>query len=102
MIRVGFALLTLFGGFGLALYLAGWLLIREETESEAIASSLIKRVDGAAGWIGVGLVGLAILIFLDGTGILPGDLAGALVLGVIGVLLYRGELGSGSNPEPIR
>lgn len=100
LIRVGFIFLAFFGGFGLALYLAGWLLIRDETESEAIASRLIQRVDGAAGWIGVGLVGLAVLIFLDGTGVIPGDLAGALVLGVIGVLLYRGELGSGSMPGP--
>ena len=100
LIRVGFVVLAFFGGFGLALYLAGWLLIRDETETEPIASSLVKRVDGAAGWVGVGLVGLAVLIFLDGTGILPGDLAGALVLGVIGVLLYRGELGSGSKPSP--
>ena len=93
LVRLGFVVLTFFGGLGIAMYLAAWLLMRDEYESESIASRLVGRIDGAAGWVGVSLVGLAALIFLDTTGVLSGDLAAALVLAVIGVLLYRGELG---------
>lgn len=103
LVRLGFVVLTFFGGLGIALYLAAWLLMRDEHETESIASRLVGRIDGAAGWVGVSLVGLAALIFLDTTGVLSGDLAAALVLAVIGVLLYRGELGgrtTGTAQEP--
>lgn len=104
LVRIGFVVLTFFGGLGIALYLAAWLLMRDEHETESIASRLVGRIDGAAGWVGVSLVGLAALIFLDTTGVLSGDLAAALVLAVIGVLLYRGELGgqsTGTAREPL-
>ena len=92
LIRVAFVVLAFTAGIGLVLYAAGWLLIPDENDSEPIASGLVERIDGTAGWIGVALIGLASLIVLDRFDIFRGDLAAALVLGVIGVLLYRGDL----------
>ncbi len=42
IIRLAFVVLTIFGGAGVALYLAGLLLIPEEGSVQSIASSLIE------------------------------------------------------------
>ena len=44
IVRVVLAVLTLVGGAGVPLYLAGWLLIPEEGASQSIASDLIQSV----------------------------------------------------------
>lgn len=43
LVRLVLAILTLFGGTGIILYLAGWLLIPEEGESTSIAEGLINQ-----------------------------------------------------------
>ena len=44
IIRLAFVVLTVFGGAGVALYLAGLLLIPEEGSVQSIASSLIESL----------------------------------------------------------
>lgn len=100
LIRLAFILTTLFGGLGFALYGIAWLAVRDETETEPIATRLIRRIDGSTGWIGVALIGIAVLIVIDQIGFVRGDIAAAIVLGVLGVLLYRGELDFGSSRKP--
>jgi phage shock protein C len=39
LIRLGFALLTLFGGLGALLYLCAWIVVPDETDSVSIAES---------------------------------------------------------------
>jgi phage shock protein C len=39
LIRLGFALLTLFGGLGALLYLCAWIVVTDETDSFSIAES---------------------------------------------------------------
>lgn len=41
VVRIGFAVLTVMGGAGIPLYLAGLLLIPEEGHDESIASDLL-------------------------------------------------------------
>jgi phage shock protein C len=41
LVRVGFAVLTLIGGLGIPLYLAGLLLMPEEGTGESIVASLL-------------------------------------------------------------
>jgi phage shock protein PspC (stress-responsive transcriptional regulator)/predicted membrane protein len=100
LIRLAFVVSAIFGGFGFALYAIAWLAVRDETESEPIATRLIRRIDGSTGWIGVALIGVAVLIVIDQIGFVRGDIAAAIVLGVVGVLLYRGELDFSSKPKP--
>ena len=100
VIRLAFVVSAIFGGFGFALYAIAWLAVRDETESEPIATRLIRRIDGSTGWIGVALIGVAVLIVIDQIGFVRGDIAAAIVLGVVGVLLYRGELDFSSKPKP--
>jgi phage shock protein PspC (stress-responsive transcriptional regulator) len=44
MVRIAFVVLTLFGGAGIPLYLAGLLLIPEDGTDQSIAASLIESL----------------------------------------------------------
>ena len=44
IVRIAFVVLTIFGGAGIPLYLAGLLLIPEEGSDQSIASSLIESL----------------------------------------------------------
>jgi len=43
LIRLAFALLTVFGGLGVLLYLGAWLVIPDETDGASIAESMINK-----------------------------------------------------------
>jgi len=92
LVRVVFAILILGGGTGLALYAAGWFLIRSEDEPEAPAERLFSGATNARSWIGIGLVFIAILVLLDNFTFLSGGVVWAIGLLVVGVLLYTGDL----------
>ncbi|MEX2280821.1 MAG: LiaF domain-containing protein [Acidimicrobiia bacterium] len=96
VVRVAFVVLAFGGGLGIALYIAGWLLIPKDDETEPIARGLLGRVQDGSGWLGVALVGIGVLIAASSVDFIRGDLAVAVFLGVIGVMLYRGELGTAS------
>lgn len=97
LIRVLFVVLTIGGGFGIALYLAGWLLIPEEGSDQPIIRGIGS---GAASWVGIALIAIAVLVLVDSIGFVRGDLMFAAVLIVAGVLLYRGEFGGSSGKSP--
>ena len=98
IVRVVFALLCFAGGLGVLLYAAGWLLIPREGETDAIVQGWLGTGQ-ARRWVGVILVGLAVIILGSETGIIRGDLAFAVVLIGIGVMLYRGDLSRGDRQE---
>lgn len=98
LVRVVFIALTLSGGVGILLYVAGWVLIPAEGDTRAAAGQFLDRIEGPRAWVGVGLMALAAIIVADSTRLLDGDLVAAGVLILIGVLLYRGDIGS-SNPK---
>jgi len=93
LIRAAFVILAFAGGFGVALYAAGWLLIPEEHANEPLATSLAGRVKGIGGWIGIALIVVAALIITDSVWFLRGDVVIAAILIAVGVLLFRGEIG---------
>ncbi len=45
-IRLGFVVLVVFGGGGVVLYAAGWLLIPDEAAEVSLAENLVRRL----GW----------------------------------------------------
>lgn len=45
LFRIGFVVITLMGGSGLLLYLAGWLLIPEEDEEESVGQRWVHDTD---------------------------------------------------------
>jgi phage shock protein C len=42
LVRIGFAVLTFFGGLGILLYLAAWVILPEETEDTSIAEQWVN------------------------------------------------------------
>jgi phage shock protein PspC (stress-responsive transcriptional regulator) len=85
--RVLVVVLAFFGGAGLVLYLAGWLLIPEEGQPESEAQRL-ARGGGVSTGAAVALVLLALFalgaVFDDGRGLLP-----LVVVGVLAYLVLR-------------
>jgi phage shock protein PspC (stress-responsive transcriptional regulator) len=92
LLRIVFVALTIAGGLGLALYAAGWFLIRAENEAETPAERLFSGASGSRSWIGIGLILIAALILLDNFTFLSGGMVWAVALLVVGVLLYTGDL----------
>jgi len=104
VVRAGFVGLTLLGGFGLALYGAGWLLIPGEGETESVAARLLSDLTSTRAWVGIGLIALAAMVLVDNFTFLDGGVLIAVGLLVFGVLLYTGHVpGEGSttsSPAP--
>lgn len=92
LLRVGFILLTVFGGVGVALYLWGWLLLPAADGRVALERAL-RGLDGAA----VTLLVLTALVTLgslvpEGGGGIPPAFTAILVVGGVWWLLHRGSL----------
>ena len=92
LLRIVFVALIFAGGLGLALYAAGWFLIRAEDEVETPAQRVFSGASGSRSWIGIGLIFIAALILLDNFTFLSGGMVWAVGLLVVGVLLYTGDL----------
>ena len=43
LVRLGFVVLTVFGGFGILLYLGAWLVIPVETEGTSVAEDFVNK-----------------------------------------------------------
>jgi phage shock protein PspC (stress-responsive transcriptional regulator) len=92
LLRIVFVALVFAGGLGLALYGAGWFLIRSEDEADTPAERLFSGASTSRAWIGLGLILLAALILLDNFTFLSTGMIWAVGLLVVGVLLYTGDL----------
>jgi phage shock protein PspC (stress-responsive transcriptional regulator) len=46
LVRIAFAVLTFVGGAGIPLYLAGWLLIPDESNGQSIAGGIAADLRG--------------------------------------------------------
>ena len=89
--RVVLAVLAVFGGAGLVLYLAAWLMLPEDNGRPPGIDRLLRRPSGdrrSAGTVVVGIIAACLLVAI----IADGDdhvLATLLVLGGIGYLVVR-------------
>jgi phage shock protein PspC (stress-responsive transcriptional regulator) len=92
LIRLAFVVSSFFGGLGILLYLAGWLLIPAEGSDESIAERWLSDLGPGRSWIGAALIALAAIWLLTSLDIARSGLAWAIALLVLGVLLYRGEI----------
>lgn len=100
--RLVFIFFTGFGGFGLLAYVAAWLLIRREDEADSIAERLWQRLRTGQNWLGALLVFIAALIVIASFDFLRPGLVFAVGLLILGVLLYRENIGGPADPGPAR
>jgi hypothetical protein len=92
LVRALFILTAFAGGAGVALYAAGWFLIRSQDEAESAAERVFGGATSSRSWIGIGLVFLAALILLDNFTFLDSGVVWAVGLLIVGLLLYTGDL----------
>ena len=97
--RVTVAVLTLFGGAGLALYGLGWLLVPRLGQEQSVAERTLRRPDHGVSAAGVVLVVVAAVVLLalldDGPGV-----GALLVIGGIAWLVARERRTSPTPPPP--
>jgi phage shock protein PspC (stress-responsive transcriptional regulator) len=82
--RVAVAVMALFGGAGVALYLLGWLLVPRAGNTASPVERLLRRPDGSTSTGGVVLLVLLAVVLV---GMLD-DGSGLLVLAVIGGIAF--------------
>jgi phage shock protein PspC (stress-responsive transcriptional regulator) len=89
--RIGFIILTVLGGSGLLVYVAGWLILPEERKDESIAAEVLRnRREKPWALIGLGLLALAGLILLGSNDFWPSGDGVWIVLAVVGaIILWR-------------
>lgn len=92
LVRALFIVFSFAGGFSMAVYAAGWALIRAEDESETIAQRFFARTGSTGSWLGVALVFVGLLVLLDNVRFLSGGVIWSVGLLTIGLLLYTGDL----------
>jgi len=91
-------LLLMFPGIGVLLYAAGWLLIPAEGTDESIGERWLAKFGGEniVGTVLIVLAGIWLITILsDGVG----GFGLAVALLIIGVLLFRGDIGPKKNPS---
>lgn len=110
VVRLIFVIATIFGGYGVIVYIILWIILPEESDKqigaedtvkENVAAMRSKAEKFASGLrsgsnegrtrviFGAILVGLGIIFFLDNFGIFRADIFWPLVLIAIGVLILR-------------
>lgn len=102
LIRVAFVILTIFGGFGLTLYVLGWLLLPADGDEVSPAEALLGR--GRSATAPVLAVGLAIVALISILSMFSWGLPfwPLVIAGVVVVLVARNRAkqcnGKGSTP----
>jgi phage shock protein PspC (stress-responsive transcriptional regulator) len=100
--RIGFVILTLFGGAGILLYAAAALVIPDEGRSDSIVSESLRRHRDRP-WLlaGVALVGIAVLSLIAQADFWP-DSGFAWVLLLLGALAIAiAQRGGGSSDDAV-
>ena len=110
LIRIGFVGLMVFGGMGIFLYVAAWLLVPDETTDRSIAQRILDRVGLGGGFLATVLIVIGALVLLnvltdvaDRSGEVPALVFAAVVIGAGALILRRGEpetvAAAGTPPE---
>jgi phage shock protein PspC (stress-responsive transcriptional regulator) len=100
--RIGFTILTLVGGAGILLYVAAWLVIPDEGESDSIVSEALRRHRDRP-WLlaGVALVAIAFVSLIAQADFWPnsGFAWALLLLGGLAIVIAQRRTEDGSPPD---
>jgi len=95
LVRLGFLIAALFGGFGIVLYLAAWALIPEAGAESSAAEKWLRNLTTPGKRAGAFLVGIAGLVVLVGAA--PATIAAAIAL-LAGAALLANTSGTPAPP----
>jgi phage shock protein PspC (stress-responsive transcriptional regulator) len=100
--RWAFIILAFFGFAGIAIYIAAWLLIPDANSAESIAGGWFDGLDmsDTGTLFGVVLIGVAALIIATSVFHISGAIVVAVALGIVGFLLYRGDIRPPTSQPP--
>lgn len=98
VVRLAFVITAFFGGLGIALYLAGWALIRSENEADTPAERFFAGSTSPMSWLGVVVIVVGALIILGNLSFFSAEFLVAVGLITVGVLMYTGYI-AGPKPE---
>jgi phage shock protein PspC (stress-responsive transcriptional regulator) len=100
IVRAIFVVLTLTGGLGVALYVAGWLLMPDPASGRAVGEDLVEKARHSPSWVPFVLIGIGILIAIGPVAHVGGPFVwGALLIGA-GVWMYRRADAAPPPPPP--
>ncbi len=99
VVRLAFVGACFFGGLGLLLYVAAWLLVPADGEPRSILENWLSSGSDRNPWVGAALIGLAVLILVASLETVNATMVAAAALFVVGVLLYRGFFDETSTGE---
>lgn len=100
VVRLAFVAACFFGGLGLLLYVAAWLLVPADGEPRSILENWLSSSSDRNPWVGAALIGLAVLILVASLETVNATMVAAAALFVVGVLLYRGFFDETPTGEP--
>jgi phage shock protein PspC (stress-responsive transcriptional regulator) len=95
LVRLGFLVAALFGGFGIVLYLAAWALLPESAADNSVAEKWLRNLTTPGKRAGAFLIGIAGLVILVGAA--PATIAAAIAL-LAGAALLANSNGAGTAP----
>lgn len=98
LVRLGFLVAALFGGFGIVLYLAAWALIPEAGAEDSAAERWLRNLTTPGKRAGAFLVGIAGLVILVGAA--PATIAAAIALLAGAALLANGSDAHATQETP--
>lgn len=100
MIRLGFLVAALFGGFGIILYAAAWALIPDQDAAATPAERWLKNLTTPGKRAGAFLIGLAALVVIAGAA--PFTILAAVVLLAAAALLANDkQAGPAATAAPV-
>jgi phage shock protein PspC (stress-responsive transcriptional regulator) len=92
--RIAFVALALAGGTGILLYIAAWLVIPDEGESDSIAAALLKREhDHPVRAVGIAILAFAAILVLGSANVWPDPGNVWLAAALAGAALVWWQLG---------
>src|SRR6059058_5246650 len=93
LFRVGFIVLTLFGGLGLIAYGAAWWIIPPVASAAGVthprSERALRRLQRSPRWVGIALLVVGAALLIGQIGVWHAPIVWGIVLIALGVLLFR-------------